>query len=264
VLLHAQDAHNANNKKYIRSNLIIMLSKTKAQWIRSLKIKKYRDELGYYFVEGEKIIIELFNSPAEIDAIYATEAIADKLNLVDAWIVDEKQLAAISNLDTPPGCMAVVKIPTEVQPLSTQNILILDAIRDPGNLGTIIRTADWFGINHIVCSLDCVDAYNPKTVQASMGSVFRVEIRYVDIALFVAQHPHYNLYVSHLDGDILQHQNIKQPFALAVGNESNGVGVEILKSKHQKVKIEGKQGRAESLNAAVANGILLNHFFKYI
>ncbi len=241
-----------------------MLSKAKGQWIRSLKIKKFREEIGYYIAEGEKIVRELIASDSDIDAIYVTEQHQHLFQHPAVWVVTEKEFATISNLETPSGCLAVVKIPEPALQLLSGNILILDAIRDPGNLGTIIRTADWFGINAIVCSPDCVDAFNPKTVQSSMGSVLRVAMFYLPLVEFIQKSTLHHFYISHLEGEELGHQNIKQPFGLIIGNESKGVRDELLQTKHLKLRIEGNSNRAESLNAAVANGVLLHHFFKYI
>src|SRR5882757_11111981 len=166
-----------------------MLSKSQISLLQSLQHKKFRREHGLFLVEGYKSVTEFINSAYQIEAIYYTPAIAPKLlklsQKMNSLETSLTILEKISSLKTAPDVIAVVKIPQwpvlNYNTLNKKFSIVLDGIQDPGNMGTIIRTADWFGIDYIICSEDCVEVYNPKVVQATMGSLSRINVHYVDL-----------------------------------------------------------------------------------
>lgn len=243
-----------------------MLVKSKIKYIQSLSQKKQRQERGVFIAEGPKLIDEFLKSGnVEVEEVFATQkwihenphwvtAVADRVTTIT-----EDELARISLLQTPnqvAGIFLQPRFPL-MQP-ERKVSLMLDTIQDPGNLGTIIRCADWFGITQIICSEDCVDVFNPKVVQASMGSICRVDVAYEDLQRFLHRHPSLPLYAAVLQGsDVTCHKKISEGFIL-IGNESRGIDAGLLALPHLPVTIPRK-GNAESLNAAVAVGIILSH-----
>jgi TrmH family RNA methyltransferase len=243
-----------------------MLSKAQVKYIQSLGQKKFRDESGQFLVEGTKIIKELIvEQPQLIKAVYALPAwiSANEQLLQSAQIMadeaSEQDMEKISGLPSPSEVIAIMIKPVLKIPEGKGIILLLDGIQDPGNLGTIIRTADWFGVKQIVCGWGTADCYNPKVVQSTMGSVFRVNIIYEDIKVFIAAYPKLPVVASSLDGKPIHKASKPKDMLLVIGNESKGVQKSIEELATNKVLIPGF-GKAESLNAAVATGILLHHF----
>ena len=241
-----------------------MVTRSEIKYIQSLGDKKARDQDGVVVAEGDKIVTELLNeSPLQIKRIYATQHwISDNGHLIpDACTVaalEEEELQKLSFLVSPPSVIALVLKPNPPSVNTVHGIsLLLDQIQDPGNLGTIIRTCDWFDVSQIICSADTADAFNPKVIQSSMGSVFRVPISYTDLNQFIQQHPNVPLYAALLDGQPITNVQCKKPCFLLVGNESRGVSEKLLRTGVQKVTIP-RVGKAESLNAAVASAILLS------
>lgn len=240
-----------------------MLSKKEIKDIQSLTHKKYRDESGLFVAEGTKIANELLQvRPGDIQAIYATtEWLKENKNLDDAVeikILTEQELQKISHLQTPNGVLLVVKkSDTKVPILNNEFCLYLDAIQDPGNMGTIIRIADWFNINHIVCSNGCADMYNPKVVQSSMVSIARVNV-YNDDNMQWLQKQNISVYAAVLNGKSVYLCEKTSKGILLIGNESKGIRPELLNMSTDKITIP-KKGEADSLNAAVATGIILSH-----
>lgn len=240
-----------------------MLVKSKLKYIQSLGQKKPRDEAGAFIAEGPKLVKELLESaPDAIEEIYALkEWIEENKKLLTKNTVVEisdQELERISQLSTPNKVLAVIKKISTDEPIFTKEkiTLALDTIQDPGNLGTIIRTADWFGVEQIVCSKDCADVYNPKVVQATMGSIARAKIFYVDLGKWLAQQKDVRIYAAVLEGqDVTAMKKINEGIIL-IGNESKGISNEILKLANVKITIP-KKGKAESLNAAVAAGVVL-------
>ena len=230
------------------------LSKNKIKWVNSLRLKKNRLSEGVFVVEGHKIVSEILSNYPDLIELIATTQI-DKYHSERTFQVDEKDIKKLSQLKTPPSVVAVVKRP-EFKAQSTNFILAIDGVQDPGNMGTIIRTADWFGIEKIYCSKDTVDAYNSKVVQASMGSIFRMEIKYTDLTVEL---PKFNkpIYGASLDGANLYESQLEQSAILVVGNEGSGISAEVQSIIHQSILIPRK-GKAESLNVAIATGILLS------
>ena len=239
-----------------------MITRNQVKYIQSLGQKKCRDADHVFIAEGPKIVNELLNSEnCNVIQIYALKdwIISTKTN-AEVIEVSPGELEKISQLTTPNQVLAIVKtMKWEDDPVMKGNIsLALDTIQDPGNMGTIIRLADWFGIRNILCSLDCADVYNPKVVQASMGSITRVRVEYVDLSAFLKANSDIRIYATVLSGkDITKMERISEGI-IAIGNESRGVSQEILALANVQITIPGK-GKAESLNAAVATGIILSH-----
>lgn len=245
-----------------------MLSKTAVKYIQSLSVKKLRDQNKLFIAEGPKIVDEIINEfPQFIENVYALENYAINhtelllKNKIEPIIIEETDLAKISSLKTPNQVLATLNQPLQahfIKPIDNITI-ILEGISDPGNMGTIIRIADWFGIKQIVCSLDCVDIYNPKVVQSSMASIMRVNIIYADIIQLLSKNKDVKSYAAILNGKNIH--NFLKPINgfLIIGNESKGLSENVLDHVSEKITIP-RIGLAESLNAAVATGIILSLF----
>lgn len=238
-----------------------MLSKSEISFIKSLQQKKVRKEQGLFVVEGLKSVIEFSESDFSIHSIYATSAMLSKLGKISSKTklleVKADEFAKISGLTSPQEVLALVRIPEKqnVGPLDVAKkfSLLLDGIQDPGNLGTIIRTADWFGINQVICSNDTVEAYNPKVVQASMGSLARIPVFYTDLEALLEKSKIAS-FAATLHGASIFETNFGNEGLLILGNEGNGIRPEILKKASNNVTIP-LFGAAESLNVAVSAGI---------
>ena len=208
------------------------------------------------------MVEELLHSGFETVGLYATEAfLADHPSFSKAETVSEVQMEQMSGLDTPPGILAVVRIPEQGEiKTSSRLVLALDGIANPGNMGTLIRTAEWFGIHDVVCSMDCVELWNPKTVQATMGSLFRVKIWKTDLPSYLhqIQSEGKGVYGALLEGEDLFQMKEKPEGILVIGSESHGIRADVLPCITHPVTIPRVGGSAtESLNAAVAGGILM-------
>lgn len=229
--------------------------------IRALASKKYRDESGLFVVEGEKMVCEALASRFEVTAVYRRDEIG------------EEAMSRISQLSSPAPALAVVRRPADIGQAPAAPgpglYLVLDSIRDPGNLGTILRIADWFGIRSVIASPDTVEAFNPKVVQATMGAIFRVDLHYADIEKFAASvlKQDGKVYGTFLDGRDMYaldlETGVDQPVAIVIGNEANGIsaGMEALVSDRLYIPPypAGEPG-SESLNAAVATAITVAEF----
>ena len=242
-----------------------MISKPQIKFIKSLSLKKFRKEHRMFTAEGAKIVNELLASNVLIHKIYATPVWITqnqpKLNAHQQGCVveiSEHELLQISELTTPNQVVAIAYIPENKALLKQTLCLALDGIRDPGNLGTIIRLADWYGIHQIICSTDCTDAFGHKCVQASMGSIFRVNILYQSIEHVINQ-LNLPIFAATLQESISIHtlKNFQEGL-LIIGSESHGISEDLLSQVHTKIKIPSF-GEAESLNAAIATGILLDN-----
>jgi RNA methyltransferase, TrmH family len=246
-----------------------MLTSARIKWIKALNQKKTRTEEGFFVAEGDKIIRELLISPWKTQHIYALPSWIETNNIptsTDFTPVSRKELERISFLKTPNRAVAIVKIPEN----SIENIvwknkhtLFLDNIQDPGNIGTIIRTADWFGVENIICTPDSADIYNPKVIQATMGSFLRVRVFYMySEDLFGNLPVNIPIAGAMLGGqDIFQTKPFKESI-LVIGNESKGISPAISKHLTKKILIPRKSSNTElpeSLNAAVATAIILAH-----
>ena len=239
-----------------------MLTKNTIKQIASLRQQKFRKELGLFIVEGRKMVEELLHSQFETVGLYATEAfLADYPSFANAEIASEVQMQQMSGQDTPPGILAVVRIPEQGDiKTASRFVLALDGIANPGNMGTLIRTAEWFGISDVVCSNDCVELWNPKTVQATMGSLFRVKVWKTDLSVFLqkAKDEGNAVYGALLNGENLFQMPSKPKGVIVIGSESHGIRPEVLPCITHPVTIPRVGGSAtESLNAAVAGGIII-------
>ena len=244
-----------------------MITKNTIKQIASLRQQKFRKELGLFVVEGRKMTEELLHSDFEIMGLYASEAfLEENPSFPNAEIVSKMQMEQMSGQDTPPGILAVVKIPKQGEiRTSSRLVLALDGIANPGNMGTLIRTAEWFGIHDVVCSLDCVELWNPKTVQATMGSLFRMKVWKTDLTAYLRKEKAEGnaVYGALLEGEDLFQMQTKPEGVLVIGSESHGIRANILPCITHPVTIPRASGSAtESLNAAVAGAILMAEMTK--
>ena len=245
-----------------------MLSKSQLQFIKSLHQKKFRKEHGLFIVEGIKSITEFLHSDYIIHSVFCTSKVEPKIGnfpkKIKLNIISDKDLTAITTLKTPQGILALVKIPddkrVDKQELRNSFTLVLDNIQDPGNLGTIIRTADWFGINKIICSEETVEAFNPKVVQATMGSLARTSIVYTDLQRFFQDNT-IPIFVALLNGNSIYETNFGDEGLILLGNEGNGVSKNLLNPSMVSVTIP-RFGNAESLNVAVSAAIFCSEIRK--
>jgi TrmH family RNA methyltransferase len=253
-----------------------MLSKNKIKFINSIKKKKYRDIHQRFFVEGEKLVDELLHSDMQIISILATsywmeshQTELEHLKNIEFVEITEVELKKISALSTPNKVLAIVKKPEysySVHEIINKLSLFLDHINDPGNLGTIIRIADWFGINEIFCSNESVDSFNPKVVQSSMGAIYRTKVHYVDPINFLKeakQLNHFNIYGTFLEGHNIYEEELSENGLIVLGSESHGIG-EILKPFiNKKLFIPSFPPElisSESLNISIAAAITCSEF----
>ncbi|MBX9807082.1 MAG: RNA methyltransferase [Flavobacteriaceae bacterium] len=238
-----------------------MVSKNQIKLITSLQQKKYRVTNLLFFAEGIKVIQELLESNFELVHLYSTLGDFQEVSNDKKTIIHESDLKKISALTTPNTCLAVFKIPVEKKIINSGLILALDSIRDPGNLGTILRLCDWFGINQIICSKDAVDIYNPKVVQATMGSIARVNVNYIDLKTFISQ-TKLPVFGTFMDGNNIYKTNLPQEGIIIMGNEANGISPEIEKLIKNRLTIPrfGTLQKTESLNVATATAIILSEF----
>jgi len=245
-----------------------MLVKSQVKYIQSLSHKKLREQEGVFIAEGPKIINELLaGTSVDLRQLYALEEWVNNhkqlLKLIDNTriiVITPAELIRISSLTTPNEVLGIFQQPVFDNVVNPQGkiSILLDAIQDPGNLGTIIRCADWFGVSQVICTEDCADVFSAKVVQSTMGSVCRVQVLYTDATIFLAKYKDVPVYAAVLEGtDIYKMPKITEGIIL-IGNESKGIRTSLLTPSAHKITI-GRKGRAESLNAAVATGIILSH-----
>lgn len=240
-----------------------MISKSEIKLITSLGVKKYRTQNRLFIAEGEKIIRDLLDSGLKIHQLYTTEP-AD-IPGCSSVTIDSKTLQKISSLKTANGWLAVFEFPEEKQPEYSGLIVALDAVRDPGNLGTIIRLCDWFGVRQLVCSEDTVDCFNPKVIQATMGSIARVGVVYTDLDHYLSKAT-LPVYATLMDGENVYDTKLPKEGIVLMGSEAHGVSQEFLKYSDQPITIPRfSVGMGpESLNVATATAILLSEFRRTI
>ncbi len=241
-----------------------MIVKSRVKYINSLGEKKLRDADGVFIAEGPKIINELLGeSSIKPQEIFALKEWIDKNKKLHSAFteIDEVMLGRLSFLTTPNQVIGLFRMP-ERGPLTLKNkiSIIADGIQDPGNLGTIVRCADWFGVEQVICSSDSADIFNPKTVQASMGSIARVKVYYEDLPALL-QLQKVPVYAATLEGKNIREVDPVREGVIVIGNESKGISNEILALVNEKITIE-KKGKAESLNASVATGIILSYLIR--
>ncbi|MEM6717899.1 MAG: RNA methyltransferase [Bacteroidota bacterium] len=237
-----------------------MISKRQIKIITSLHQKKYRKSTGLFVAEGKKVIQEFLDSYFELDILFSTDVTLFAEN-VFVNLISEAELKKISFLKTPNKALALFKISEPSLLENTGLIVALDAIRDPGNLGTIIRLCDWFGVKQLVCSETTVDCYNPKVIQATMGSLTRVNVIYTNLSSYLSE-TDLPVFGAFMDGTNVYKTNLPTDGILVMGNEANGVSEEISNLITEKIAIPrfGDLQQTESLNVAMATGILLNEF----
>jgi len=255
-----------------------MLSQNQVKNITALKSKKFREEYHQFIAEGNKLVTDLMTSPYRITGIYALSSwIVENLGRIQKKNIPvfetlPREMERISTLTTPSTVLAVVEIPNPLELWTadyrlptTDLILFLDDIRDPGNFGTIIRIADWFGIENIFCSETCVDLYNPKVVQATMGSIARVTVQYADLKKILLEiDGRIQVFGTFLDGENLYGQDLPDAGIILIGNESHGISAPLNQFVSKRIFIpsfgNSKSGKAESLNASVATAIICTEF----
>jgi TrmH family RNA methyltransferase len=249
-----------------------MLLKSQVKYIQSLGQKKFRDQEGVFVAEGPKLVKELLNAPnLQPVSIYATKAWLDDtghdphlaaLPLSAITILREGELERISALATPNQVLAIFGKPNYPPPEFDRSVsLLLDGIQDPGNLGTIVRIADWFGIGLVACSMDCADPFNTKAIQSTMGSISRVNVIAADLEQLIAGQPGLPVYGAVLEGESVYTMPPPAKGMIVIGNESKGIRPGLLAHIQHPITIP-RIGGAESLNAAVATGIILSHFVR--
>ncbi|TLX75696.1 RNA methyltransferase [Labilibacter sediminis] len=252
-----------------------MISQSKIKLINSLSKKKFRDLNQLYIAEGEKLVLDLIQSSVEIKWLIAQSSwlsnhtIPSELEIIET---SDQYLKKISQLKTPPPVIAICKFPSKkLEDISMRKKLTiaLDELQDPGNLGTIIRLADWFGVENIICSNNTVDAYNPKVVQATMGAIARVNIFYTDLQSFLSQQTQQGtpIYGTFLDGENIYNQKLSTDGIIVMGNEGKGISSSIEKLISNKLLIPSFSQNievSESLNVSTATAITLSEFRRNI
>ncbi|MGB3947087.1 MAG: RNA methyltransferase [Bacteroidia bacterium] len=255
-----------------------MLSKRQLQFVNSLKQKKNREENQLFVAEGGKLVHDLLNSDIEVTHLFATESFFNTNTIgggIEITKITQSELERLSSLVTPNEVIAICKIPShqlEIDTLSEKLVLVLDDIRDPGNMGTIIRIADWYGIETIICSTNSADIYNSKVVQSTMGSIARIHVHYIDLDSFFKTIKNKNwgtqtpIYGALLEGENIYNSKLSQSGFIVIGNESKGISDKIVAHITNKIKIPSfshftpSKGEAESLNAAIATAIICSEF----
>ena len=237
----------------------MILSNNHQKLITSLSQKKYRQKHQLFIAEGVKVVRELLKSSFELEIIFSTD---HEFSSLDCFVqVSDQELKKISSLKTPNKVLALFKIPSQKKINSSGLIVALDTVNDPGNLGTIIRLCDWFGVEQLVCSKDTVDCYNSKVVQATMGSLTRVSISYLNLPEYL-QTVSLPIFIADMDGVNIHKAKLPASAVLIMGNEANGVSETLKQLVSNKISIPryGNSNQVESLNVATATAVLLNEF----
>ena len=234
-----------------------MVGKSQIKFIKSLQQKKIRNQHKLFIVEGKKTIQELVNSKIEVYKLYSTDL--DFISNNDlAELITTVDLKKVSTLSTPNGYLGIFKMPIIESVDLNDWVVALDTIQDPGNLGTIIRLCDWFGVKNIICTKDTVDCFNPKVLQATMGSIARVNISYLDLIDFLKKSDT-QIYGTFMDGASIYSAKLPKKGIIIMGNEANGISEEISQTIKNKISIpQFGEKTTESLNVATATAILLN------
>ena len=238
-----------------------MITRAEILDIKALANKQGREDLGAFIAEGEKLVDEIRNSSLRIRRILQTKPI-----FAEGELISEKEMERISQLKSANSVLAVVELPKHKLSLAnpTNNlVLCLDRIQNPGNLGTIIRLADWFGISDIVCSEDTADCFNPKVVQATMGAILRVRVHYINLAAWLASHKDACIYGTFLEGENIYNAELEKAGVIVMGNEGQGISAEVAKCVSHKLLIPpypADRCGSESLNVAVATAVICSEF----
>ena len=234
-----------------------MVSKSQIKLITSLAQKKYRQQNALFVVEGIKGIREFLDSSYVLHSLYALEGVFEDQDTTE---VSPAELKKISFLKTPQKALALFEIPKQRLEIKSGFQLVLDEVRDPGNLGTLIRLCDWYGIEHLICSEQTVDCFNPKVVQATMGSLTRVNLVYTDLEAYLSKQ-RLPVYGAFMDGENVYRSQLPEEAILVLGNEANGVSAAVSEKIQQKISIpQFGSSTTESLNVAIAGAILVSEF----
>lgn len=249
-------------KKLIRFDLFKeneMFTNNHKKLIKSLHQKKYRDLHGLFLVEGKKCVNELLESDYEIEFLLALQS--QTTDYPEITVISEKEMSAISALKTAPGILAVAKKKPSSGTIAGNKILLLDNLKDPGNLGTIIRSAEWFGISDIILNSECVEEFNPKVIQSTMGSIFRMNIERCSLPEKISdlKERGIQIYGADMEGEFLNEVSWTDKIGLVIGSESHGISSQVSALLDKKITIQGR-GQAESLNAAVATSIIISRW----
>lgn len=238
-----------------------MVSKNEIKLITSLTHKKYRYKHLLFVAEGKKLVAELLNSKYEVHKIYTTENQEFKVNKDLVKLISEKDMQKLTKLSSSSAVLGLFKIPDFKGILSDGIQLVLDEIKDPGNLGTIIRLCDWFGVSQLVCSPDTVDCYNPKVVQATMGSLANVNITYIDLKTYLKDNK-LPKYFTLIEGNNIYQTALPKNAIIVMGNEANGIRKNLQELADYSISIPkmGTNTKAESLNVATATAVVLSEF----
>lgn len=245
------------------------LSKNKIKYIRSLKDKKYRQEHGVFVAEGTKLVTDLLAASCPCRLIAALPGVLSAnpdMTADEIVTADEYELQKATFLKTPPSIIGVFCLP--VSDLSSVRFerrlsLVLDGVQDPGNVGTIVRVADWFGIENVICSHHTADVFSPKTVQATMGAIARVRVHYTDIVGFLRRHAHLPVYGTFLDGESIYSETLSENGFIVMGSEGKGIGDETAAVVNRKLFVPSfptERATSESLNVAVATAVVCAEF----
>jgi TrmH family RNA methyltransferase len=244
-----------------------MISKAQIKWVKSLQLKKYRQEEQCFVVQGRKGVSELLKSDFQVELIAATEQTLEKMvskirGEISTEVATEKDLEGMGSFESNDSILAVARIkPVQVPtPNMHEYFIVLDDIRDPGNLGTIIRTADWFGIRKIIASEHTTDLYNPKVISSTMGSFCRVDVCYTDLIFYLSD-CEVPVYGAFLTGSNVHEEHFPKGGVMVIGNESKGISPAVEQFVRHRISIPGA-GKAESLNAAIATGIILDNIYR--
>jgi TrmH family RNA methyltransferase len=237
------------------------ISKNQFKLLTSLSQKKYRLKQKLFIAEGVKVVNELLKSSFEVETLFCTNDFYTDIYDEQVVRISDGDLKKISNLKTPNKVLGLFRIPDEKSLVNKGLIIALDGVNDPGNLGTIIRLCDWFGVDELICSKDTVDCYNQKVVQASMGSLTRISICYLDLEEYLTE-TKLPTFIADMDGKNVYKTNLPKEGVLIMGNEANGVSVAIKKLITNKISIPrfGMTKETESLNVATATAVLLSEF----
>ena len=238
-----------------------MVSKNQIKLITSLQQKKYRNIEKLFIAEGTKVIQELLQSNFELEHLYTTKEDFNAITSANRTIVSESDLKKISALSSINTCLGVFRVPESKTTQEEGLLVALDDIRDPGNMGTILRLCDWFGVKEVVCSKTTVDIYNPKVIQATMGSISRVNVNYVDLNSFL-ENTSLPVFGTFMDGKNIYNQKLPKEGVIVMGNEANGISSTIEKMVSERLSIPrfGSLQQTESLNVATATAIVLSEF----
>jgi RNA methyltransferase, TrmH family len=250
-----------------------MISKSKIKIIHSLALKKYREEYQLFIAEGNKIVTDILESDIVIEYLFSTREVLSTFKVTpdkvkEVYETDINEISKISNQKSSPQCIAICRIPENRIPAADNIedlILCLDTVQDPGNLGTIVRLADWFGINDIICSNTTADLYNPKTVQATMGSIANVRVHYTELEQFIMGALEHKVTVlgTFLQGENIYTAHLPQKGVVVMGNEGTGIQPALMKLIPRKITIPRflqDTGRSESLNVSLAAAIICSEF----